>query len=1108
LKLSLRYKLPNFEVDANSRQIVAGDASLSLQRRPMDVLLLMLANHDQVVSRELLLSKVWNGRVVTDAVVDQAVLKVRRAIEAVGGDSRIIQTVHGVGYRINAQVQIVEQPDSSGTGFQFLLSIPNDGSARVDSLHISGTSPPVRAQDRVFEFDHPDRCLEVALRLAGCPGREHGLGIHVHAPAVDHADDGWRIVTALAESAHPGQILMSAFAFEWCRHNPPIDAGGALHWMAHGPYVVDDTNTVLGVFELLPSGGASVSAPAEGRGLHRSPSEDLILGWRPAEELEIPGRPDWTLDHQLGEGGLGETWLATNRRSGQQRALKFCFQADHLRSLRREVAVIERLEQRLGERDDIAPIQDWNFDKPPYFIASEYAPHGDLEVWAEARGGLDQIDLGTRLALVAQVAEAVSAAHSAGVLHKDIKPGNILIRMAGDHPRAVLTDFGIGLLSADELLLSQDRTRSGQADYGPGSSSAGTTVYMAPEVLEGKPPGPATDIYALGVLLYQAVIGDFRRVLAPGWERDITDEVLRADIAEMVDGHPARRVSDAGVVADRLARLPERRRERNKLRRIEERLERERRRRKVLVPVLAGVTTFAIVVAYQGVRLYQVAGEAQRQAELAAERAATAEATRSFLIGLFESTDPLAGESADMTARALLDRGAERVTQTLAGQPQILADMLDALGEIYKNLGQHEQAQRYLEQALAIRDSELPPKASDLGDTLFRLGDLAYQQGSFEAGEAYLRRAIDLQASLGERARGDLAWSHYKLSHVLRRLGRAVEARNAARLAMAIAEESGASTPAQVGRMQSALASVYWLEGQLTEARRHFEQAIETTATGTGPQSSDSAAVLAKAAAVLGELGAWHEQDLIANRALEIDLRLLGEEHLFVGEVETSLASALAGQQRFDEAEDMFLDAIATLERTVGEHPSLATALTAYGRMKEYQGEFSRAQELFERGLAIRLSRLGPDHLEVAHSHFELAQNDLAEDLIADASHALTLAGTISLQNAEPGHWLPYACDTLLAYVELRNGDFPEALDHAERAHSALVQALGDDHSLVRQNRLIALLARQELGSSGSTDRSILGEMLSTLDNDPASAYLVAFTQRILPPSTPDHLQP
>jgi serine/threonine-protein kinase len=1098
--MTLRYRFAGLEVDADDRVILARDQRLGLQRRPMDVLLLLLEQHGRVVSRELLLQRVWGGRVVTDAVVDQAVLKVRRALESMGGDS-LVQTVHGVGYRIAAPVEVTDHAAGGPAAFRCVLAGPGGDNLPAGDAIGGGAVLHVNGQV-LIAYDRADECLEAALHWIEATGGRFGAAIHVPSPMPDASADAPAIAAALARAAPAGQILLSASAFEWCRHHPVGAGAGALRWIAHGPYRVEGSDAFISVYGLLTAEQQPATQPHEGHGLERSPGDDLILGWRAGEGLAIPGLSGWVLEHQLGEGGFGETWLGRHADTGERRAFKFCFRAEHLRSLRREVAMIERLEERLGAREDIARIVDWNLDRVPYFIASEYTEHGDLEAWAEARGGLQQIPHPVRLRLVAQVADAAAAAHSAGVLHKDIKPANVLIRIDDAEPRAVLTDFGIGLLTAAQLLRSQDTTRVTALSTERGSSSSGTTIYMSPEVLEGRAPGPASDVYSIGVLLYQVAVGDFRRVLAPGWERDIDDPVLRADIAEMVDGDPARRIADAAVVSDRLRRLPQRRREHEALRLMQERLERERRRRRVLVPVLAGVSLFAVVVTYQGIRLYQAAGEAERQAELAAERAATADATRSFLISLFESTDPLASESADLSARALLDRGSERATKELAGEPRLLADLLDALGAIYKNLGLLHQAQGHLEHALDIRENRLPADPAAVADTLFRLGDLAYQRGTFDAGEGYLRRAIALQQELGEAALGDLAWSRYKLSHILRRQGRAAEARAEAVHALRLAATSGANAPSQLGRMQSALASVLWLEGRLVEARLQFLQAIETTAAASGATSADSASVLAKAAAVLGELEAWEEQEGVARQALEIDLRLLGEEHLFVGEVKALLAEALAGQGHYHEAEALFREASTVLERVVGEHPSLASALTAHARMKRYQGDFDAASALAERGLAIRVHTLGPEHQDVALSRFEQAQILLAQGLDDTASSILSQAGSIAQRSSAPGHWLPHAVATAEAYIELRQG-------RADRSHAlvaasvpALAVRLGARHSLVMASRMVGALAAQRLEPGGAPDAE-LAFLLGSLEQSPGAGYLLSFARATMLAQSP-----
>jgi len=238
--------------------------------------------------------------------------------------------------------------------------------------------------------------------------------------------------------------------------------------------------------------------------------------------------PDHTLIRRIGKGSYGEVWLARHK-SGEERVFKFCFEAERLRALKREVTLFRLLGEALGHRRDIARVLEWDFDEVPYFLETEYTDGGDLVTWAERRGGLAAVPMATRLELVAEVAEALAAAHSVGILHKDVKPRNVLIATDADgRPQARLTDFGIGLLTDRDRLREPGFTVLGFTEtvLGTQTSTGGTVRYMAPELLEGKPATIQGDIYSLGVVLYQIVVGDFGRTLAPGWQREIADAIL------------------------------------------------------------------------------------------------------------------------------------------------------------------------------------------------------------------------------------------------------------------------------------------------------------------------------------------------------------------------------------------------------------------------------------------------------------------------------------------------------------------------------------------------------------------------------------------------------
>ena len=179
----------------------------------------------------------------------------------------------------------------------------------------------------------------------------------------------------------------------------------------------------------------------------------------------------------------------------------------------------------------------------------------DLKSWCERQGGVDKVPLALRLEIVAQIADALQAAHDAGVVHRDVKPGNILIAERGvrsaeggiqsemRYPKLAvkLTDFGIGQVLSEEVLKGVTKagfTQTIIAEYS--SSQTGSQMYMAPELLAGKPASTRSDIYSLGVVLYQLLVGNLTRPLTTDWAKEAIDPLLGEDLARCLRAIPRR----------------------------------------------------------------------------------------------------------------------------------------------------------------------------------------------------------------------------------------------------------------------------------------------------------------------------------------------------------------------------------------------------------------------------------------------------------------------------------------------------------------------------------------------------------------------------------------
>jgi serine/threonine protein kinase/class 3 adenylate cyclase len=659
-----------------------------------------------------------------------------------------------------------------------------------------------------------------------------------------------QIAARLMSLAQGGQTLLGPGAFDLAQGAGVTLPGHTLGWLAHGRYRIHGLEDAIAVHEVGIVGQAPLQAPPDSAKARRDISDDEreTLGWRPGADLLVPGRPHWRLQRKLGAGGFGEVWLAEHDQSHAQQVFKFCHDPEQLRSLKREVTVFRLLREALGDRRDIARIIDWQFDQAPFFIESEFVGGGDLLDWAEARGGLRAIALNERLEITAQIADALAAAHSVGVLHKDIKPANVLIRTDRDgQPRAVLTDFGIGLVTDKAQLLARGITFAGLTEMIETGPTAGSQLYMAPELLEGKAATIQADLYALGVMLYELAAGEFKP-LAPGWQRDIDCELLLADIADLVDGDPGRRTASATRVARDLRALPERRSklaaERQAIADAEttrNALARAQRRRRWAGGIAATFALVSIAIGYSALE----AATARDEAEL---RRGQAERLIGFMLddfrkkleplGRLDLLDSIGVEAMNYFAQAGDDRLSDEELHRRA-------QALYQIGEVRIQQGELEGAAQALDQALGHYHALLEREPTHrewlfgLGQTEFWRGVVEWRRGDLAMTEAHWQRYSDLAVQLTEldpdepRWQTELGYGWSNLGSVYQRQGRNEEALAAFRSLVAMLDTQVTLTPddaavlARSAVARNKVGAVLQALGRPREAMTEFDHEIE-----------------------------------------------------------------------------------------------------------------------------------------------------------------------------------------------------------------------------------------------------------------------------------------
>ncbi len=860
-------------------------------------------------------------------------------------------------------------------------------------------------------FERPIDAVTFALayhRMLADLSRELGVelearaGIHLgevllhENPATDVARGAKRLevegiakptVARLASLARGGQTLLTQAAFDLARRSA-VDAElpERISWLAHGAYRFKGVEEPLEIFEAGRVGLAPLSVPPDTEKAQRvvAADDELTLGWRPAPDQRIPLRPNWVLEQRIGTGGFGEVWLASHEKTHEKRVFKFCLEADRLRSLKREITLFRLLKEALGHRDDIARVLDCNFEEAPYFLESEYTEGGNLIEWAEEQGGLSVVPLATRLELVAQVAEALAAAHSVGVLHKDVKPANVLVRSDQDgRPKAQLTDFGIGRLLDASMLSDRGITLMGMTEMlpcGEESLTGGTYLYMAPEVIEGKPATVQADVYALGVMLYQMVVGDFAHPLSTGWRRDVPDEILADDVARLVDGSPERRPGSAAEVADGLRRLDERRAE-LAARRARERAQ---RRWKLFASIGALATVVLIIVSLLAVQ----ATQARREADL---RRGQAEDLISFMLG------DLRQKLQRLGRLDILNDVGDKALQYFASVPE--HDLTDEelfrqsnavmqIGQVRIAEGRPDEAMEAIQESLELsralteRDPTNVDWKKSLSERHFWIGRILWDQGDLDGALVRFRTQLgiieDLVRSQPENLdlRFNTAYARNNIGFILEARGDLEGALEAYLETLAIKQELVKKEPADTRRLHSlasshnTVGSALMKLGRLNEALTHFlaEQAIAEEMTENEPENTR-----------------WQ--------------RKLTVNHNFVGRVLESRGDRDGAREHYQESLRLAKKLAAIDAAHTIWQQDLAVALRRFGLDSRARGQLAQAlehvqqsknilQELVEKDptkaafqIDLAIGHLSVGEVKIAKKDFEGAEKEAQEAL-------------------------------------------------------------------------------------------------------------------------------
>jgi len=727
--------------------------------------------------------------------------------------------------------------------------------------------------------------------------------------------------------------------------------------------------------------------------------------------MTVPRRPNFVLCKRLGEGAAAEVWLAEHAKTRKRRVFKFSRDARQLGLLKREVTLYRLLHSAFGQQRVIVDVLDWNFEEPPFFVELEYIPGGSL---------LDQADsiaswsLEQRLALIASIAETLASAHELGVLHKDLKPANVLLDTGRDGTlRPRLADFGSAALLSMARLDDYGITRLGMSMLADEDLTAGgTPLYLAPEVIAGEMPTARADIYALGVMLYQVLIGDLHRPLAPGWEQDIDDALLREDIAAAANGRPDARLGDARELAQRLRTLAARRTQRSESQRLREaaaRAEGEVARLRARRPWVAGIAASLVA----GLALSTWQWQEARGAREAAEReAAQAAAVNAFLIDdLLAAANPMDASAHDVSIRELLARAADALERDRHLEPAVEAAVRHSLGLSLYQFGEHHDAEVQLGRAYELTRELHGETAEPTLDAAWRHARALASLGRLDEVEEKVTPVIAARSDRLGPDHPEVLKVEAVLGDVARHAGQWQRAAEIYELLLARLDAIQAPPYELVETLREGLLQTYNDVERLGGAAQLVDQHVDAQREHYGEGSPEAVIAELYLAGLYRQTGRYEAAEGVYLHILERLGPRLGEDHSMTVNVHHALAIHYIGLGNFESAIPHARRSYEYRRDSLGHaHAMTLAALNNLAFAMRHAGDVDDSLRKQEMGLAVSRELFGAEHqttLILMHNKgmtlLDAGEIDEARPLLLTAME--TAAGSNEIDALWHGHF-------------------------------------------------------------------------------------------------------
>jgi len=718
---------------------------------------------------------------------------------------------------------------------------------------------------------------------------------------------------------------------------------------------------------------------------------------------------------RIGEGGMGEVWLADQKQPVRRRVAIKLIKAGM--DTREVVARFESERQALALMDHPAIAKVFDAGSTPQgapYFAMEYIAGVPITDYCDHH----KLSTHERLELFMRVCEGVQHAHQKAIIHRDLKPSNILVTEVDGHPAPKIIDFGVAKALTHSLTADTMFTRVG--------ALVGTPEYMSPEqaLSSGEDIDTRTDVYSLGVVFYELLAGtpplELRKVAFEEFLRKLREDdapkpsaIIRAQDPATSTEIGRKRQTEPVVLAKQLRgdldSIALKALEKDRSRRygspsdfasdvkrylnneavlavppsVAYRARKFARRYRV---ALATACAFALV-------LIVAAAISIRQSIRANKEAAVAHAVSDFLQNDMLAQASAANQSGATTkpdvhleVRTALDRAAQRIAGKFDREPEVDAAIRDTIGKTYTSLGIYPEARKQLEAALGLRRKVLGAENPQTLRTASELAWLGLLQGKYPEAEALGSRTLELQRRVVGPEHSDTLFS------------------------------------------MNTLAGVYRFQGKYAQAEALNRQVLEIRRRVLGPENPETLFSVSNLAGTLNSQRKYAQAETLFSQTLDLDRRVLGPENPHTLTTMNSLALTLVSQGKYEEAEALYRQVLELQRRVVGpEHPDTLSTMADLGEIAAMQGKYAQAETFYSQALQGDSQVLGPEHPTTVRYMADLGFVYMSQGKYAQAEPLVGKALEIERRVSGPAHPDTIAPMDSLAELYRAEGKYPQA---------------------------------------------------------------------------------